>query len=848
MANAKHRKVSLILMEYPNLYAAYRAVCCDHADRTLFRIQGITFGETWERVEARARFLRQRGVTKGDVVAILGASSPEWCMAYMAITASGAISLPLDTSLSAESYREMLQSAGARAIFAAEPFCGLFPDLAVFPLEGELPAADRETLAEPAVVSGDIASILFTSGTTGAPKIVALTHGNILHVAQVCTALEEYTPADVTLAMLPLYHVYAFESTFMAPLLTGSSIVFQTSLKGPDIIRTLGEHPITIFPAAPQMWELFLDALFAKVRAQSAFKERIFRLFLKAAPLLSRLGLGALPRKVFAPVHDLFGRRMRFFISGGAPLKQACFEAYRRMGFPIMEGYGLTETTGPIAIPYYKAARPGASGPPIPGNEVRIKDVNADGIGEIWFRGKAVMAGYYKNPEADREAFDADGFFNTRDLGFVDERGEIHVTGRKKNVIVLASGKNVYPEELELYYRRSPAIAEIAVFGRREAGRETVYAVVVPALKGPGSYAAIHAEIARLNRDLPAYKAVTRFALSADPLPRNSTRKILLDEVIRLLNQGAFQREAAGAAVPRNLLASASVREEQVIAFLARQFGTDRLYANETLGDRRIDSLGMVEMIVALEETLGIAVEADKVSPFQTLEEFVRTVAACPGRTGEGLDEAILRGEITLRRRIFWNPLSEIVLALAMFLSRLCWDLRICHGERLVPANAIVVANHQSNLDALWILGALPYRLRKQLFIIAKQEVAFLGLIFAGEPLLFVERRGQVIPALKAAADVLRSGGSLLIFPEGTRSRDGALGPLKSGAAYLARHLERPVIPVRIEGAIEILPRGKRLPSFFGGAKGRLAIGSPLDPRAFASIEALNEAIRQALL
>ncbi|MDA8125222.1 MAG: AMP-binding protein [Deltaproteobacteria bacterium] len=842
-------------MEFPNLYAAYRAVCRKYADRTLFRIQGISFGETWNRVEKRALFLRRQGFAKGDVLAILGASSPEWCMSYMAITAIGAIALPLDTNLSPETYREMLKSAGAKGLFAAAPFRDLFPDLTVFSLAAEPEEnaganSAAETLAEPAIQAGDIASLLFTSGTTGAPKIVSLTHGNILHVAQVCTELEEYTPADVTLAMLPLYHVYAFESTFMAPLLTGSAIVFQNSLKGPDIIRTLGEHPITIFPAAPQMWELFFDALLLKIRTQSRPKYRLFLFFLKAAPVLKALGMGFLPKQVFKPVHDVFGHGMRFFISGGAPLKRSYFEAYRRMGFYIMEGYGLTETTGPIAIPYYRDAVAGAVGPPIAGNEVRIKEVNADGIGEIWLRGKAVMAGYYQNPEANREAFDGEGFFNTRDLGFVDDRGHIHITGRKKNVIVLHSGKNVYPEELELYYRQSPAIAEIAVFGRNDGeGHETVYAVIVPALKGAGSYAAIRGEIARLNRTLPGYKALTRFALSADPLPRNSTRKVLIDEVIRLLEQGVYQTEATGAAIPRNLLSATSLREEEIIACLVRKLRAERLYANETLADHRIDSLGMIELIVFLEAALEIAVETEKVSPFQTLEEFVRILAACPERAGANhLDETILRGTITTGMTTFWNPLSELILGLVRLCSRLFWDFQVLHGERLVPDNAIIVANHQSNLDAPWIISTLPYRLRKRLFVIGKREVAFLGLIFAGEPLLFVDRRGNVVPALKAAADVLRSGGSLLIFPEGTRSADGVLGPLKSGAAYLALHLERPIIPVTITGSRAILPKGKWCPDFFGGAKGRLVVGESLDPRAFASVEALSDRIRGAIL
>lgn len=850
-------------MEFGNLPAAYKSVCRRHADRVLFRNEGLTFGETWRRAEALALLLVHDGCKKGDVIAILGGNSPAWCIAYMAITAIGAVALPLDTNLAPEQYRNMLKTVSARAAFVSSFFSGIFADVTVYPLEEEqaAPVQREETVAgiatgaEPPVEGAefparvplsekDIASLLFTSGTTGNPKIVCLTHGNILHVALTCTKLEEYTDQDVTLAMLPLYHVYAFESTFMAPLLTGSSIVLQNSLKGPDIIAALARNPITIFPAAPQMWELFFDAMVTKIKAQSTAKYRLFMFFLKAAPALRALGLGFLPEKVFAPVHDLFGRKMRFFISGGAPLKKEYFGYYNRMGFYIMEGYGLTETTGPIAIPYYRDAVAGAVGPPIPGNEVKIKGINADGIGEIWLKGKAVMAGYYENEEANSEAFDAEGFFNTQDLGFVDKRGHIHVTGRKKNVIILDSGKNVYPEELELHLRSSPLIAEIAVFGRKIEGRETVYAVIVPAAKGPGSFAAIRQEVARLNGELPAYRAVTRFALSADPLPRNSTRKVLVDEVIRLLGQGAFQTSEGSAALPGNVFAPAGVREEEIAARLAEKLHAKPLLANETLADHGIDSLGMIELVVYLEDALAISVDMETVSPFMTIEAFVRQLAAGRQGSGANLDEVILRGKVTTRLTTFWNPLSEFVLIAVRTVSRLSWGLTVIHPERLVPMNAIIVANHASLLDPLWLLGALPYRLRRRLFLIGKRELSFLRYPFAGAPVVFVDRQGNVLPSLKAAADILRSGASLIIFPEGTRTRDGALGKFKSGAAYLAKHLDKKVIPVTIRGAYEIMPPGRILPRLFAEERATLIVGEPLDPGRFDTVEGLNDHLK----
>jgi long-chain acyl-CoA synthetase len=834
-------------MEYKNLGVSYRTVCQCHADRILFRNQKITFGECWRRVESLAIFLRQEGYGRGDIIAILAGNSPEWCIAYMAITAIGSIALPLDTNLMSDQYRTMLRIVEARAVFVSEPFRGVFEEGTVYAIDMEPPIAGIISLPEVLIAEDDIASLLFTSGTTGNPKIVSLTHGNILHIALACTRLEEYTKDDVTLAMLPLFHVYAFESTFMAPLVTGSSIVFLNSLKGPDIIRALAENPITIFPAAPQMWELFFDAMVGKIRAQSPAKYRLFSFFLHTAPFLKAVGLGFLPDKIFRPVHDLFGQKIRFFISGGAPLKKEYFNAYKSMGFYIMEGYGLTETTGPIAIPYYREAVAGAVGPPIPGNEVKIKDVNSDGIGEIWLKGPAVMAGYYRNDETNRQAFDGEGFFNTQDLGYVDGRGHIHITGRKKNVIVLDSGKNVYPEELELHFRTSPLISEIAVFGRKIDGRETVCAVIVPAAGLKDGYRAVREEISALNKHLPPYKALVRFALSADPLPRNSTRKVLIDDVIRLLAQGIYQENEAGSATLRKRLVAADAREQEIVGILGEKLHSADFYASETLSDRGIDSLGLIELIVYLEESLDISVDLDKVSPFQRIEEFVRYLAGCERRAGGNLDEQILRGEVTTDLKTFPNPLAEFILFVVRMVSRLCWRLRVVHPERLVPDNAIVVANHQSNLDPPWLLNAIPYRLRKRIFLIGKKELSFLRYPLIGAPLLFVDRAGNIVPALKAAADVLRSGASLVIFPEGTRTSDGALGKFKSGAAYLAWHLGKKIIPVRIEGSFEILPRGRVIPRFLGGRRGILRVGEPIDPGRFDSFEALNDHLRKVI-
>ncbi|HPK54060.1 MAG TPA: 1-acyl-sn-glycerol-3-phosphate acyltransferase, partial [Smithellaceae bacterium] len=272
------------------------------------------------------------------------------------------------------------------------------------------------------------------------------------------------------------------------------------------------------------------------------------------------------------------------------------------------------------------------------------------------------------------------------------------------------------------------------------------------------------------------------------------------------------------------------------------------LYANETLADHQIDSLGLVELVVYLEDALGISIEVDKVNPLMTLEEFVRYLSSCPQHAGANLDEMILQSPITTKKTVFPNPLAELLLFIVRHLSRFFWDFQIINEDRLIPDNSIIAANHQSYLDLPWLVCRLPYRLRKRIFITGKKELSFLGYPFIGSPILFVDRQGNIVPSLKAAADVLRSGASLIIFPEGTRTNDGTLGKFKSGAAYLAYHLDKKIIPVTVRGAFEIMPRNTIIPRFFSGTKGRLIVGKAVDPRNFASVEELNDHLRSIIL
>ena len=829
-----------------DVYSASLELCERYKDRTLiyFGDREITYGAFLADVTNRAVFLQQEGFGRGDFIGLMSVNSPEWCVTFFAILSIGGVVVPLDTSFQAAQLGDMLKLASAKAVFVSKDFKKQIKEVPVFDIDSQNCYANGD-LKRVEISHEDIAAVLFTSGTTGTPKMVALTHKNILHIPIVCTEFEEFTPEDTTLALLPFFHIYALMACFLAPLASGGSLVMLNSLKGPDIMETLAKYPITIFPAAPIMWELFFKALVAKTGPGTS-KYYIFMFFVKNAPILRKFGLGFLVKKIFAPVHAAFGLSHRFFISGGAPLKTEYFVYFKNMGFNFIEGYGLSETTGPICIPYYKTSTAGNVGKPMWGNEVSIKNVNADGIGEIWFRGDAVMKEYYKNPEANAEAFDADGFFNTGDLGRFDKKGNLCITGRVKNVIVLDSGKNVYPEELEFYFKQSDMISEIAVFDMKIQGFTRVYAVINPVSKSRDLYSKLKDEIEFLNKGLPDYRRVHHFAVSLDELPKNSTRKLLYNEVKKLLNEGNYQTSEADEAVLRDVLIGTNLREEEIAGFLRVYFKEDVLYVNQSFSDFNMDSLGVIALVTAIEEKFGIGVDIKELLKKQNLAEITAYLASTESSHGVSLDDKILSGDYKRKPRRFYNPLYNIFVSFIGFLSRKIWHVEVYNREHLEEDNAVFISNHQSFLDMVWISFCIPSKYRRNIYVTGKKKFAFLRFLFPIFPILSLDDTNSV-DVLKANADLLRQGKSLLIFPEGTRTPDGNIGVFKSGAAYLAWNLKKKVIPMGINGAYEIWPRHKKLPKLFANRYGNVRVGDSIDPAGYPSVDALNKAFEKSI-
>lgn len=828
-----------------SLYDFYKKTCEKYSDELLFS-NGITYSEGWSLIERRGAFIQKNGYKKGDVIALLSPNSIEMCITFMAITATGAIVLPLDPNLDGKLYPDMLNKAGAKAVFTTAAFKKLFKEEKVYELDLSKNIEKNGEIKKPKCGVDDISSLFFTSGTTGVPKIVQLTQGNLFKTALANAEFCNTSPDDMILTLLPLFHAYGLIAAFLGPMAHGSSMCMQPSLKGPDILKSLAENPITFFPAVPLLWELIMDGIINKVKLGSKMKFRLFMFFLKYGIYFRKAGLSFLPDRIFAPVLSAFGPGMRIMVSGGAPLKLVYAKYYRSIGLPLIQGYGLSETTGPITIGSYTKIKIGSIGAVLPGNEVKLHNPDKEGIGELCFRGIGVTPGYYKNKKMNAEVFDEDGFFHTGDLGRIEKDGNIRITGRSKNVVVLPSGKNVYPEELEAFYKQSQQIQEIAVFGIMDVDSEKVFAVIVPSVKNDTAYEIIKDELNRLNRGLPTYKMVTGFAVSFESLPINSTRKVLYDKVRENLKKGLYMQGEGDDAVLTQELLPQTPADEFIINILKERFRKDRIFARETFTDMGVDSLGMVDLIVFLEEKLRVAIDIARMKQIQTMDELMNYLLSLEEKEGEGINQRIFESEIVQKPLPFFNPFYHIMILLFSAICRFFWHFEVKNRDKLKFDNNIIAGNHTSYLDMIWLAISAPANVRKRVYVAGSGDLKILRYGFPTLPVIWVDQQ-NTLDVLKKSADILRQGYTLIIFPEGGRSGDGKMMEFKTGAAFLAKNLNKEIIPVAINGAYDIWSRHTLFPRFSRKLKGNLVVGDPIRPESFKNAESLTEALKEKI-
>jgi long-chain acyl-CoA synthetase len=861
-------------------------------------VERVTFAELTRMSESVANWLSTR-VPRDARVAILAANHPRWVAAYLGIIAAGRAAVPLDTAFHADQVKKLLIDSGASLLFcdvkhlpvATEAVDGLNISLVMTSAASEQnltptnltsPKAATSTLAadldsifaagpagyHPVVpAESDLAALLYTSGTTADPKGVMLTHANLVGEANSVFGVVKIGPEDALLGILPMFHVLAQMANLFLPLFNGARVVYLETLNTTELLRALQERDITAFCVVPQFFYLIHERIFKELDKRGKLTLRLVRALMALNRTLRRIGINA-GKLFFGKIHATFGARMRYLVTGGSRFDPAIARDFYSFGIDVLNAYGLTETTGGAFL-----SRPGhivfgSVGPPFPGVEAKIVDPKpieegAPPAGEIAIRGAIVMKGYWNRPEATAEVL-RDGWFYTGDLGYFDSGGNLFIAGRRKEVIVLANGKNVYPEEIETHYLQAPYVKEICVMALEarpgDPTSERLHAVIVPNFellrqrKIVNSKEAVRFEIEALSHKIASTKRLGSYDIWQEDLPRTTTRKLKRFQIEKKVRELQQKQDSGDSDVTaekpltedeQQWLDRDDVKRALAIVQESSRNRLDTIRPTHNLElDLGLDSMQRVELLTALEQQLGGEVPEAQLAEIYSVRDLVDAVFASAGR-GEGqtraaepawstiLSEPVTDPEVLALARhnvfaeVFFFLLGRLIYLFA--LDRFHLKMR---GLENLPEKGpyLLCSNHQSYIDPLVMTGSLPYRLFRDTFALGTSDIfgtGFMRRLARWLRVVVLDPDANLIPAMRAGFFGLSQGHILILYPEGERTNDGNLRVFRKGAAILSIHAQAPIVPIAIEGFYEVWPRHKKFPKF---GDLQMAFGKPIHP------------------
>lgn len=857
------------------VHELFFAACRRYKDKTAVRTlsqagcNDLTYGQLQVMIRKVAGFLQHQRISKGERCALCLENGPHWPAIYLGMAAAGITCVPLDTASSAQELTAFCAGSKARLIFCSpgirrEKISAGFPCPAI-EISDEFFSPLAEAHELPPVSPDDIASLLYTSGTTGTPKGVLLSHRNLCSNALAIAQTGLCTARDNMLAILPLYHSYPFMITLLVPLTCGACVTYSMlGIKPRDLSAVMRRSRVSIFAGIPQLYALLHQRIRARIKLPNTL------LWLAIAPLRLRL-------------HRQFGPRLRIFASGGAHLDpRIAGELSRFFGIKMIEGYGLTETSPVDTLNPAHKIKYGSVGKPLPGVKVRIVSPLPSGEGEIAIQGPNVMAGYYPDHDETRRAIN-DGWFLTGDLGYLDHDGYLFVTGRKKEAIILGSGKTIYPEELEERYAKGPYIKEVFVYPQTQerfgVPTETLHALVIPDLaylrarNESNIREKVRWELQNTAITLPPYKRILGFTIAKEKLPRTALGKIKRQEALALLHGRGEETAAPGQApsdAERELLTS--IQAVKVLALLTRLTKRHVTLDSNLELDLGMDSLGRVQFELEMEELFAARFPENAFDGIYTVRDVITRLISLSRQTGDGSRPGKENAWQTLLEE---NP-SPAILAkirtdptfgdkfITVFfqlffrcLFTLCFFIRVRKRAPLPTSGPLLIcANHASYLDGLALFCSLPARLAVNTYF-----VGFTA-ILESPPIRWAMKPGRLLPispdtnsaeSLKLIAFLLRHGKTVCVFPEGQRSADGKIYSFKKGVGIMARELRPLFLPVFIR-SYRAWPRQKRLPRLFTPISiklGKTVTYAELESRA-PEIEdkytAIAEALRQEVI
>jgi long-chain acyl-CoA synthetase len=833
---------------YRDLLELFETSTKRHATRVAMRIERdgrneqYTYADMRELATRAAGFLAAAGIKSGDRVMLVSHNAPEWGMTYFGVLKTGASCIPVDPESSIEEIVNFARAGEAAGIVISEKLfreheglperltaAGLAPALWTFDEVFEVP--DQETEDEriaklPArVTAQSLASLIFTSGTTGRPKGVMLSHRNLTSMVSMLSSVFDMTTKDGVLSVLPLHHTFEFSTGFLTPLSRGAQITYLPELTGDALARAIKNGHVTGMVGVPALWELLHRRIKNKFYERSDWIGKTADSLIKANAWIrdnTPFNLGPI---VFYPIHEGLGGRIRYFISGGSALSETIQKDFQGLGFTILEGYGLTE-----ASPVLTVTRPenrmltGSVGRPLPGVEVKIANPDASGVGEVIARGPNVMLGYYSDEHATRQAL-VERWLYTGDLGKVDDDGNLFLVGRSKEIIVDTNGKNVYPDELEEVYGNSPHIKELSIVGLPDGIGEKVACLVVAddefdiTLSRAELRRRVEEHFREVSASLPYYKRVKVLHFTEEELPRTATRKVKRAQVLGLMQALETENKSETATRSDNA-ADAEARWLINIVSTVSNRPASEISAASRLAELGFDSLMFVELAAAIENSGGSITAPERLNEAQDVRELAGVVSRRPGAsTRETNGRAAARAGDEEEIHVP-SVVSRAGTKAGDVLQRLFYDRFLdthYEGRGNIPAhtNFIVAANHSSHLDMGLTKMALG-EAGKDMVVLAAADYFFdtkykRAVMENFTNLVPMERTGSLRQSLRHASSFLERGYNALIFPEGTRSVTGEMAEFKPIIGYLSLHTGVGVLPVYLEGTHDAMPKGSNL-------------------------------------
>ena len=840
------------------------------------RKEQYTFEDVRELTLRAAGFFATKGIQAGSRVILFSNNMPEWGITYFGILKAGATAIPIDPAATVDEIIAFAKAGEASAIVVSPKLAGeigvrtllsaldqafaggkdfaggtgdadksvrapdadrsvrspsrapvvwTFDD--VFEIQSETEEAKRNALLPEKIHSTSVASLIFTSGTTGTPKAVMLSHKNFVNMISMLSSVLDMDITDGVLSVLPMHHTFEFSAGFLTPFSNGTQITYLNELTAEDLARTIENSHVTGLVGVPALWEMLHRRIKTRLREKGDWIADMADNLIEFNAWIrdnTPFNLGPI---VFFPIHQGMGGKMRYLISGGSALSEKVQKDLHGLGFTVLEGYGLTESSPVLTVarPGNKLLR-GSVGKPLPGVEVKIESPDENGVGEVIARGQNVMVGYYNNDKAT-EAVLNDRWLKTGDLGRLDEDGNLFIVGRSKDVIIDSNGKNIYPDEIEDHYGKSSFIKEMSVVGLQdEDGGEKISALVVPdyehdiAMSRSDVNKQIEVHFREVSAGLAFFKRVEVLHITPFELPRTATRKVKRLEVVELLQTLEERSKSKKKTQVESKGDDNMLWIRKVVASVSNRPLSD-IAVEDKLTDLGFDSLMFVELQAAVEDAGGRVLSPDTLNEIQSVRELLTAVQRVD-KSKKLADEPKVEEKKDDDDIVIPSIIRRIGNSVVDFATDTLYDGVLdtkIEGEGNVPqhVNFIVAPNHTSHIDTGLVKKALGKDVAEQTVAVAaadywfdtKYKRAYMNNFTTLVP---IERTGSLRQSLRHVTQILNEGYNALIFPEGGRQASGQIAEFKPIIGYLALNQKIGILPIYIWGTYDAFPKGTIIP------------------------------------